>query len=129
MGGRVPEDRTVMQPAAGFCRNPECRENGKEFEFVVENDHFACPKCGADRSPMIGLLVLTHLLVRDNAGPINGAGGLRWALACAQDRAYLATVTNKEAATDNVKIANCPGCLAVAEQRNLLKPGWKYQGG
>lgn len=117
-----------MQPAAGFCRNPECRENGREFEFQVEHDNFSCPKCGADRAPMIGLLVLTHLLVRNDQGPIIGSGGLRWSLACDEERAYLATVTNKEAATDNAKVANCPGCLQVALQRKLIKPAWSYQG-
>ena len=128
MSGRVPVDRTIKQPAEGFCRNPECAEDGKEFHFTVEHDLFSCPKCGANTSPMIGVLVLTHLLVRDESGPIIGAGGLRWALACSEDRAYLATATNQEAATDNLHLINCPGCVAGALKRGLpISRGWAYQ--
>lgn len=127
MGVKVPKDRTINQPATGFCRNPECREDGQEFNFQVEHDNFCCPKCGADRAPLIGVLVLTHLLVRHEQGPIIGKGGLRWAIACDEKRAYLATATNQEAATDNAEVANCPGCLQNAEKLGLIKPdGWSY---
>jgi len=126
---RVPQDRTVKQPAAGFCRNPECREvSNEEFHFVVEHDHFACPKCGANKSPMVGTLVLTHLLIRNEAGPIIGHGGLRWALGCDAVRAYLATTTNQEAATDNPQLANCPGCLARAKSLGIkTNMGWALE--
>lgn len=126
---RVPNDRTIKQPAAGFCRNPECREKSdEEFQFVVEHDHFACPKCGANSLPMVGVLVLTHLMIRNEAGPIVGHGGLRWALGCDQVRAYLATTTNQEAATDNPKLANCPGCLDRAASLGIkTHAGWALQ--
>lgn len=128
MGGRIPADRTIKQPAAGFCRNPECSEENGEFHFVVEHDHFVCPKCKADRAPMIGSLVLTHLMIRNEAGPILGEGGLRYALGCDMKRAYLATMTNEEAATDNPKVANCPGCLERAESLGIkTNMGWVLQ--
>lgn len=137
MNGRsivVPDDRTMNQPVTGFCRNPGCRDPHPripgatvEHRFTVEHDHFSCDKCGANRSPMIGTLTLTHLLVPDITGPVKGTGGRCFKIACDSKRAYLATVTNDEAATDNIEIANCPGCIAAAEalripgtEKNLL---------
>jgi hypothetical protein len=55
-------------------------------------------------------------------GPIIGDGGLRYRIACDQSRAYLATVTNLEAATDNPKIVNCPGCRKEAIKQKLNNP-------
>jgi hypothetical protein len=109
----IPGDRTSKQPARGYCTNPECRESNLDsrFEFDLPHDRLACPKCGADRQPLVGLLALVHLLVRDKAGPVRGVGGLRYKLACDEKRAYLATVSNQEAATGDVRAANCPGCL------------------
>lgn len=125
---KVPNDRTVYQPARAFCRNPQCREeSNKEFEFDVTHDNFGCPKCGANKSPMVGLLVLTHLLIPNPAGPIIGSGGRRFALGCDQKRAYLATVTNLEAATDNPEIANCPGCLDRAKSLGYTPSVWAPQ--
>ncbi len=119
-GIAVPGDRTLKQPVTGFCRNPQCREQSdREFTFTVEHDHFACPKCGADKAPMVGTLVLTHLLVPDPKGPVIGRGGIRWQIACDTKRAYLATATNLEAVTDQIGVVNCPGCLAVAEELGL----------
>ncbi len=67
----VPRDRTNKQPANGFCRNPECQEDGQdEYRFEVHHARVECPKCGANQAPMIGLLVLTHLMIRDGNGPI-----------------------------------------------------------
>tara|TARA_R110000803_G_scaffold192716_1_gene255609 strand:+ start:210 stop:644 length:435 start_codon:yes stop_codon:yes gene_type:complete len=106
----IPADRTVKQPSQGFCRNPACVESGRRYTFEIENNHAACPKCGADRAPFVGLLVLTHLLIQDKDGPIDGDSGLRYLIACDTTRAYLATVTNKEAATDNESLYNCQGC-------------------
>lgn len=113
----VPEDRTLKQPTRAFCRNPECSTNGR-FEFDFEHDNPACPKCGANRQPMVGMIVLTHLLIRNKKGVIEGEGGLRYSLACDEPRAYLATVTNLEAATDNVVLANCAGCASVFKQKS-----------
>lgn len=128
-GARVPGDRTVKQPATGFCRNPECREqSNEEFHFRVEHDHFSCPKCGANAASMVGVLVLTHLLIRHEKGPIIGKGGLRYAIGCDEVRAYLATTTNQEAATDNPEIANCPGCLEQAKKLGIKTiAGWALE--
>lgn len=124
---KVPNDRITHQPARGFCRNPQCRDQSdQEFHFDVKNDHFACPKCGADREPMAGLLSLVHLLIRNPDGPIIGAGGLRYAIGCDLKRAYLATITNQEAATDNIEIANCPGCLERARSLGLTVDTWQF---
>lgn len=119
-GIEIPHDRTLNQPSTAFCRNPACREvSNQEFHFRVENDLFACPKCGADRSPMVGLLVLTHLLIPDAMGPVRGKGNRGYKIACDNKRAYLATVTNQEAATDNPKVANCPGCLEQVSKQGI----------
>lgn len=111
----VPGDRTLKQPTKAFCRNPEC-STGKRFEFEFEHDNPECPKCGASREPMIGMIVLTHLLIRNKNGVIEGDGGLRYQLACDLPRAYLATVTNLEAATNNRDLYNCKGCAAFVKQ-------------
>lgn len=111
----IPSDRTTKQVPRGYCLNPECRERSEDsrYEFEAKHDHFACPKC-CNTDPMgVGLLVLTHLLVRDQAGPIRGSGGSRWKFACDSKRAILATETNLEAATGVPEVANCPGCLAA----------------
>ena len=71
---------------------------------------------------MVGALVLTHLLLPDPKGPVNGSGGLRYRMACDSARAYLATTTNMEAATDDRAIANCPGCLQAADKLGVKKP-------
>lgn len=125
MGGiAVPQDRDLRQPVTGFCRNPQCRDqSNREFHFRVEHDLFACPKCGADSAPMVGLLVLTHMLIPDREGPVIGKGGVRYRIGCDSKRAYLATASNQEAVTDNVRIANCPGCQAEAEKLGLNKMG------
>lgn len=115
-GIKVPGDRTLMQPVVAFCRNPECmEESGKRFEFYVENDRFVCPKCGGDKPGMVAVKVLTHLLIPHNQGPVRGQGGRRFVIACDDKRAYLATATNLEAATDQEAVANCPGCLENAK--------------
>ena len=124
----MPQDRVVKQPAEGFCRNPECRERSdQEYRFRVEHDRFSCPKCGANSPPMVGVMVLTHLLVRHSEGHVLGSGGLRYRIACDSRRAYLATVTNQEAATDDPGVVNCPGCLAAAESLGVkASQGWAF---
>ena len=119
----IPSDRTTRQPARGYCLNPECLEDStaSRFEFDVEDDRFCCPKCGGREKPMVGLLVLTHLLVRSPEGPIRGATG-RFKLACHHSRAYLATITNMEAATGDPRIANCPGCMEAARKLGIKIP-------
>lgn len=115
-GIQIPNDRTTKQRVRGYCLNAECspREN-ERYEFDVEHDRFCCPKCGAYKPPMVGVLSLVHWLARDSKGPIEGTGGLRWKLACEADRAYLATFTNKEAASVAIEAVNCPGCLEAYE--------------
>lgn len=116
-GVKVPNDRTTKQPVKAFCRNPACREkSGELFTFYVRNDRFCCPKCKADRSPIVGLWSLTHLLLPHPLGPIRGNGGKRFVIACDNKRAYLATATNQESATGDPEVANCPGCLECAKQ-------------
>lgn len=125
----IPADRTDKQPAKAFCRNPECiadaisREEAeigaKRFEFAVEHERVSCPKCGATEAPMIGMLSLVHFLHRNPKGLIAGMGGLRYQLACDEKRFTLATLTNDEAATDQLIAVNCPGCLKAAAEKKL----------
>ncbi len=117
----IPEDRTQKQPVTCICRNPECLESSEDehFKFTTEHSQIACPKCGADRAPMVAVLALVHFLTRDPKGPIVGYGGLKYAFACAEKRAYLATMTNQEAATGDIRSVNCPGCLKAAADRKL----------
>lgn len=119
----IPSDRTTAQQPMGYCLNPACRERSEDsrFEFAVDHDRFCCPKCGSHDAPGVGLLVLTHLLIRDPHGPIKGELG-RFKVACDTRRAYLATFTNLEAATADPSIANCPGCLAAAEKSGIRTP-------
>lgn len=125
MGIQVPGDRTTKQPATGYCLNPACRESSTDerFVFSVEHDHFGCPKCGNDSPLTVGLLTCVHFLIADNAGKIQGSGQ-RYRLACDASRAYLATVTNNEAATGLIAAVNCVGCLAAAEELGLTAQGW-----
>lgn len=119
----IGKDRTIKQPVRAFCRNPKCRKTmGVDFEFQVEHDRFCCPKCGADREPFIGVLSLTHHLVPDPKGPIVGLGGRRFKLGCETRRAYLATATNNESATDQPPYVNCPGCLEAIRKLGIVDP-------
>lgn len=117
----IPGDRTQKQPVRAFCGNPECREQSDQrFEFDAQHEAIECPKCGANQSPMVGLVALIHFLHRQKGGPIVGSGGLRYALACDSNRAYLATATNQEAASGDLSVANCPGCLQAAVEKQLI---------
>lgn len=113
-GIAIPEDRTTSQPVRGYCLNVKCRGDEGRFEFVTEHDRFACPKCGGNTSPQVGLLVLIHFLVPNQQGKIVGSDG-RYSVACDADRAYLATETNLEAATGQLSCVNCPGCLTAVQ--------------
>lgn len=125
----MPKDRSTKHPARGFCRNPECQVEGQReelFTFPIEHAHVACPKCGATLAPMVGVYTLTHLLIQVKGGPLRGAGGLQYALACDDKRAYLATHTNLEAASGDVNVVNCPICLENARKLGIkLRDGWK----
>jgi len=119
----MPKDRTIKQPVFAFCRNPECRVvSNQDFTFHVEHAHVACPKCGANQDPMIGVLTLCHHLMPHPQGPIIGHAGRRYRLACDAKRAYLATATNLESATDQPQIVNCPGCRAEIENQRIVNP-------
>jgi len=125
----MPNDRSTKHPAKGYCRNPACQVEGQReelFTFPIEHAHVACPKCGATMAPMVGVYVLTHLLLRIKGGPIRGASGLQYALACDSERAMLATATNLEAASGDVNVVNCPICLENARKLGIkLRDGWK----
>lgn len=118
-------DQTTKQPVVWCCANPTCRPVIGCFEF--ESDYPTCPKCGASGEPQVFKRTLIHLLLADERGPILG-NGRRYRMACDEKRAraYLATLTNGEAAVnlDHAELANCPGCLsAVGKQPKLLLGG------
>ena len=124
----MPNDRSVKNPARGFCRNPECQETkGEEFTFPIEHAHVSCPKCGANAAPMIGVFVLIHLLIPVRGGPIRGEGGRSFALACDDERSYLATRTNLEAASGDIEVINCPQCLDNARKLGIKRHTWEPQ--
>ena len=77
---------------------------------------------------MVGLYTLTHLLIPIIDGPILGAGGRRYALACDADRAYIATHTNEEAATGDIQFVNCDQCLENAKKLSIPRPQWTFNG-
>ena len=120
-GIMIPRDRSTRQPVLAYCRNPECRENGNEFEFLTENDRFCCPKCGADEPRFVGIKTLIHFLIPDRDGPISGSGS-NYFIACDTRRAYMATFTNLEQCTGDPACANCPDCLAEAVRRKINIP-------
>lgn len=127
----VPSDRTCKQPARGYCLNPLCMEKaGQRFEFDTEHSPIVCPKCKQDKAPMVGLLVLIHFLYHDPAGgPITGSDGMDYRLACDTERAYMATVSNLEAASGEIAAVNCPGCLKAAKEEGLAPmQGWAFTG-
>lgn len=119
----IARDRTLKQPVRGYCLNPNCACGSgafDRFEFTVKNDAFACPKCGANEAPLVGVLVLIHLLVHDQEkGEFKGMKGLRYRLACDRKREHLATNTNLEAATGTLAHVTCPGCRRAAARLNL----------
>lgn len=117
----IPGDRTIKQPVRAYCTNPECLESSdhERFEFQTEHSPVVCPKCGANEAPMVGLLVLVHYLHRQKDGPIKGVGGLRYQIACDEKRAYLATLTNQEAMSGELRMVNCPGCLKAAQDKGM----------
>jgi len=122
----MPDDRSVKNPARGFCRNPKCREiPGENFEFPIEHAHVSCPKCGANAPPLVGVLVLTHMLIPVRGGPIRGKGGVSYALACDEKRAYLATYTNLEAASGDIEAINCPQCLENCRKLGIKRRIWE----
>lgn len=118
----MPNDRSTKNPARGFCRNPKCRDTpGTDFTFPIEHAHVTCPKCGANKTPLVGVFVLTHLLIPVNGGPLRGTGGISYALACDDRRAYTATHTNLEAASGDIDVTNCPQCEANAAKLGIKK--------
>lgn len=118
----MPADRSTKNPATGFCRNPKCQEQlGELFRFPIEHAHVSCPKCGANRTPMVGVFALVHLVLPLEGGKIRGAGGISLSLACDPDRDYLATRTNNEAASDDIEAVNCPQCIANAKKLGIVQ--------
>lgn len=123
----IPADRTRKQPLLAYCRNPACWQNDEKcaplmrFEFALETGNVECPRCRANEPPMVGILVLTHLLIKDPRGPILGAEGWRYRMGCDAQRAYLATMTNQEAASGDPHVVNCPGCLKTPEAQAVLE--------
>ena len=66
------------------------------------------------------LLALVHLLVPDDHGHIPSQGR-RFNLACDKPREYLATMTNQEAATGDVRSVNCPECIKAAVKLGICE--------
>lgn len=125
----IPNDRTPKQPVYCFCANPECLDQSSHSRFVFPHEHglVECPKCGANEAPYVGVLALIHYMARLPRGPIRGVGGIGFHIACDPKRAYLATATNQEAATDQIEAVTCPGCLAAYEANKVDRGGSNKQ--
>ena len=117
----IPVDRTENQPLDWICQNPDCREKPTDKFFQFRSDQPRCPKCTLFGPPAVQLVALVHLLVPDPQGPILGQYR-RYHLACDPKREHIATVTNKEAGSDNLGAVNCPGCQAAAKKLRVKKP-------
>jgi len=114
----IPEDRSTKEPVIGYCYNPACKpHNHDRFEFIADNDLFACPKCGANQPPYVGQLVLIHHLKPSPTGPIAGTSGLRYMIGCDTKRAYMATITNLETASTELSAVNCETCLKRSKEK------------
>lgn len=120
----LPDERSSKQRNYAFCENHECREINKStgqmdrFHFEVEHSIFCCPKCGANKPPIVGMLAKVHLMVRDKLGEFEGAGGLRYRIACDKGRGHISTLTNHEAGTDDLSVVTCEDCLEEARRLN-----------
>ncbi len=117
----LPETRSHKQRNFAYCNNPECAEAGLEFRFEIEQTLVPCPKCGATKAPMVGMLAKTHLLVRDRKGKLAGIGGLTYRLACDTEnkRDSISSIHNHELGTGDRTIANCIDCLVQADRQNV----------
>lgn len=116
----LPAERSIKQRNFAYCANPQCAENGREFHFEVEHDLFCCPKCGANRPPVVGMLAKIHLIVQDPRGQFEGVGGIRYRIACdtGKKRESVSTITNHEVGTGDITACNCVDCLAEAKKIN-----------
>lgn len=115
-------DQTTKQPVVWFCLNESCNTVGPGF-FEFESDYPVCTKCGAKGEPTVQKRVLIHYLKVDPKGPIVGMQH-RFSMACDFKRVDLATLTNGEAASGEIKAVNCPGCLkAMGKEFRSLKNG------
>ncbi len=81
-------------------------------------DKQRCPRCTAEGYPHVILLALIHLLVPDEKGAIPSSGR-RYRLGCDKPREYLATMTNQEGATGDVRQVNCTECLNTAKRLGI----------
>ena len=116
-GIAIPDERTIKQRNFAYCQNPACAEGGKEFTFEVEHSYFCCPKCGANKPPLVGMIAKIHLMIPDRLGEFEGIGGLRYRIACdtKNKRGHISTVKNHEMGTGDKSVCNCVDCMAAAE--------------
>lgn len=113
-------DRTQKIPMVWVCRQRSCAEGGlNEFQFI--SDEPVCPKCGAGEKEGVFLRTLIHLLIPDAKGRVVSMTG-RYRLGCDSTRDYLATPSNREAASGDVGAVNCPECLKEAFRLKVRSP-------
>ena len=104
---------------------PECAEANGNQRFEWEGDYDTCQRCGSSGYPAVILLALLHFLIPDQAGQIRGKYGRRFRMACHKSREYLATMTNQEGATNDLKAVSCPECIREAGRLGIegVSPG------
>lgn len=113
-------DRTVKQRIRWRCLSPTCYEIGKRSYYEFNGDYPRCPRCSAIGDPYVQMLSLTHFMLQDSRGPIFSQG-IRYRIACDSEkkREHMATFTNNEAATGDIAVTNCPGCLEAIRKLSV----------
>lgn len=119
-GSILHTEQTTKQPLVWRCGNPACIPANKHF-FDFQSDYPECPKCKSVGWPNVTKRSLTHFLVPDPKGKIEGQHG-NYRMACDATRDQLATPLNGEAATNLIYVANCPGCLKAVAGQMLAPP-------
>lgn len=106
------------------CESPACMADLSSFRVVhlVESLEAHCPRCG-----LSGSLVLcdyTHLIVRNQFGPILGSDGHRYNFVCGLARkAFSGNPRNPTFPvhyTTIPHVSDCPDCLL---EYGILRPG------
>lgn len=96
------------------CAHPS-RRPGLYHEW--EGDKELCPRCGAG-SPAVVQLVPVHFLYGDLMGPIAGANGLHYKVACEPGREVLALhIKDDYAASGDPRAVTCPSCMGTSHYK------------
>src|ERR1700676_4370337 len=108
------------------CNNRACGRPPKGFVFCSDAAAPACPRGGKENppgtfGPQLHHLVFIPLVVMHPDGPIWGGEGRQY-VACEKKRDGLAKFSGDQyAATDDVRVVNCPSCKTTPIYLALAK--------